>query len=91
MSKYRFEYMEFDEEICHGVANNRTITFEAQFDECEQWEVPLKSFVDFLSSIYGYDISDQITLETNFESHSFKSVPRDEEYFRPFDDTDDLK
>ena len=80
MNKYEFKITEqFEDEGMHGYANNRVLTFEAEFTEDATWEVPLKSFVDFLSAWYGYDISNSIHIESIMDSHIFKHIPRDDE------------
>lgn len=81
MNKYEFKITEqFEDEGMHGYANNRVLTFEAEFTEDATWEVPLKSFVDFLSAWYGYDISNSIHIESIMDSHIFKHIPRDDEF-----------
>ena len=95
MHKYTFKMIEIQDDIVGGCANNRKITYQADFDDCEIWEAPLKAFVDFLSSVYGYDISEQITLSTHIKSELFDSTPRNGKAYldhpSQFFDKDDLK
>lgn len=63
MHKYTFKMIEIQDDTVSGCANNRKIVYETEIDDCDIWEVPLKSFVDFLSSVYGYDISEQSLLK----------------------------
>ena len=94
MSKYTFSFTENDDFMCEECANNRKITYEADFDSAVIWEAPLKSFLDFLGSVYGYDISEHITVSTIIKSQLFNSVPRngkDFVSFNEFDEEDDLK
>ena len=76
MHKYTFKMIEVQHDTVSGCPNNRKIVYETEIDDCDIWEVPLKSFVDFLSSVYGYDISEQITLSTHIKSEMFNSTPR---------------
>lgn len=81
MNKYEFKITEqFEDEVSGNYPSNRVLTFEAEFAEDATWEVPLKSFVDFLSAWYGYDISNSIHIESIMDSHIFKHIPRDDEF-----------
>ena len=83
MNKYEFKITEqFNDTGYDGVPNNRVLSYEAEFHEEDSWEVPLKSFVDFLSSFYGYDISEHIHTETIFNNRIFNHIPRDDEFSR---------
>jgi hypothetical protein len=66
--------------LCLEYPNNRVLTFEAEFTEDATWEVPLKSFLDFLSAWYGYDISDSIHLESILNNNIFKHIPKNDEF-----------
>jgi hypothetical protein len=91
MHKYTFKFEEY-EDFVDGFANNREIKYSADFDPFDTWEAPLKSFLDFLSSVYGYDISESITLHTVIPSQRFNSVPKESDFkFSDFDEEDDLK
>ena len=80
MNKYEFKITEqFNDKGYDGCPNNRVLTYEAEFIEEEGWEVPLKAFVDFLSSFYGYDISEHIHTETIINNRIFKHIPRNDE------------
>ena len=81
MNKYEFKITEqFQDEVVGDYPSNRVLSFEAEFPEESTWEVPLKSFVDFLSAWYGYDISNSIHIESIMDSHIFKHIPRDDEF-----------
>ena len=83
MNKYEFKITEkFNDTGYDSVPNNRVLTYEAEFLEEESWEVPLKAFVDFLSSFYGYDISEHIHTETIMDEKIFKHIPRDDDFSR---------
>lgn len=91
MNKYTFRFEEY-EDFVEGFANNRNIEYSADFDPFDTWEAPLKAFTDFLSAVYGYDISESITLHTIVPSHRFNSVPKESAIkFGDFDEEDDLK
>ena len=81
MNKYEFKITEqFSDTGYDGVPNNRVLSYEAEFHEEDSWEVPLKSFVDFLSAFYGYDISEHIHTETIMDGKIFKHIPRDDDF-----------
>ena len=94
MNKYEFKITEqFTDTGYDGIPNNRVLSFEGEFHEEDSWEVPLKSFVDFLSSFYGYDISDHIHTETLMDGKIFKHIPRNDEFSnrvrKAMEETDD--
>lgn len=37
-----------------------TITRDLTYNDCITWDVVLRDFIDFLSSVYGYDIGEQV-------------------------------
>jgi hypothetical protein len=81
VNKYEFKITEqFQDDVMSGYPNNRVLTFEGEFTEDATWEVPLKSFVDFLSAWYGYDISDSIHLESILNNNIFKHIPKNDEF-----------
>ena len=81
MNKYEFKITEqFQDEVVGDYPSNRVLSFEAEFPEESTWEVPLKSFVDFLSAWYGYDISAHIHTESIIDSKIFKHIPRNDEF-----------
>jgi hypothetical protein len=94
-NKYEFKVTEQDDDIIEGVANKRVITFSFEVDSADVWAVPLASFVDFLGSMYGYNIRNSIIIKTNMPTYLFESVSPDEPSPFPketFDKyTDDLK
>lgn len=77
-NKYEFKVTEQEDDIIEGVANNRVITFSFEVDSTENWSVPLASFTDFLSSMYGYNIRDSIILKTHMPTYLFECVSPDE-------------
>jgi hypothetical protein len=80
VNKYEFKITEqFEDEVSGYYPSNRVLSFEGEFAECVSWEVPLKSFVDFLSAWYGYNISDHIHTESIMDSKIFKHIPRDDD------------
>jgi hypothetical protein len=99
MHKYtlKFEELEGGETDC-GYANNRSFVHTFFVHDEDVWDVPLKSLTDFLGAIYGYDISNQIHVETILNNGIFKHIPKDNEMaerirnaFKEFDEEDDLK
>ena len=94
MNKYEFKITEqFNDKGYDNVPNNRVLSYEAEFIEEESWEVPLKAFVDFLSSFYGYDISERIHTETIMNNSIFKHIPLDDAFSnrvrKSMEETDD--
>jgi hypothetical protein len=79
MHKYTFKFEETDEINVPGFPTTRDFKHEITIDSAEAWEVPLKAFVDLLSSIYGYDISESITLDVAIRAHNFKYNLRDDD------------
>lgn len=41
-----------------------TITRDLTYNDSITWDVVLRDFIDFLSSVYGYDIGDQVKFRT---------------------------
>jgi hypothetical protein len=81
VNKYEFKITEqFQDEVVGDYPSNRVLSFEGEFSEESTWEVPLKSFVDFLSAWYGYDISEHIHTESIIDSKIFKHIPRNDEF-----------
>jgi hypothetical protein len=94
VNKYEFKITEqFQDDVKSGYPNNRVLTFEGEFSEDATWEVPLKSFVDFLSAWYGYDISSSIHIESIMDNQIFKHIPRDDDFSnrvrKAMEETDD--
>lgn len=99
MNKYtlKFEELDGDDTGC-GYVSNRTFVHTFYVNDDDVWDVPLKSLTDFLGAIYGYDISNQIHVETILNNGIFKHIPKDNEMaerirnaFKEFDEEDDLK
>ena len=59
---YTFQYHSaFDENS--GEYPNQTVASKTiSVDDCSAWPTILREFTNFLSGIYGYDISDQVLL-----------------------------
>jgi hypothetical protein len=57
MSHYTFAYRNFDE--------NKSVEFNQSFDDCVTWPTVLNAFTDFLSSVYGYDVSSKVRIEAS--------------------------
>lgn len=63
MGQYSFAYFSASDDgsdfpVSKGITTNLT------FHDHTTWDVVHKEFVDFLSSIYGYDISKSIDIDT---------------------------
>lgn len=99
MNRYTLKFEELDGgEPAPGYSSNRTFVHTFYVDDTDVWDVPLKSLTDFLGAIYGYDISNQIHVETILNNGIFKHIPKDNEMaerirnaFKEFDEEDDLK
>jgi hypothetical protein len=76
MHKFKIVYEE-DDVLCGGCLNDRKLvsTFTTYPDDT--WDVPLKGFTDFLSNIYGYNISEQVYLKTILGSEHFNNIEDD--------------
>jgi hypothetical protein len=79
MSKYIFKYDDEGEDAVEGFPLRKQFTHEVTIAEGETWEVPLRSFTDFLSSVYGYDISESVTVNTLMPSEHFNFTLRDDD------------
>lgn len=79
MHKYTFNFEEYDEIDVPGYPVTRDFEHRITLDSDSSWDVPLKSFVTFLSSIYGYDISESITIDVLLPSDHFKCNLRDDD------------
>jgi hypothetical protein len=79
MHKYTFNFEEKDEIDVPGYPITRDFQHTITINSDEAWEVPLKSFVTFLSSIYGYDISESMSIDTLMPSDHFKYNLRDDD------------
>jgi hypothetical protein len=82
MHKYTFNFEEYDEIDVPGYPVTRDFEHRITVDSASSWDVPLKSFVTFLSSVYGYDISESITIDVLLPSEHFKSNLRDDDLSR---------
>jgi hypothetical protein len=80
MAKYIFKYDDEGEEAVDGFPLRKQFTHEITIAEAEVWEVPLRSFVDFLSSIYGYDVSESVTVSTLMPSEHFNFTLKDDDF-----------
>jgi hypothetical protein len=79
MAKYIFKYDDEGEDAVEGFPLRKQFTHEVTIAEGETWEVPLRSFTDFLSSVYGYDISESVTVNTLMPSEHFNFTLRDDD------------
>lgn len=59
-SRYEFTYRDDYNEEIDSVFGQRNITTSVTLDDGAQWSAVLKHFVEFLSHVYGYDISDKV-------------------------------
>ena len=99
MNRYTLKFEELDGgEPAPGYASNRTFVHTFIVDDADVWDVPLKGLTDFLSAIYGYDISEKIIVETILDNGIFKHsqvegevADRIRNAFKEFDEEDDLK
>lgn len=57
---YAFSFRDDYNEEIDNVFGQRTITTSVTIDDCAQWSAVLKHFIEFLSHVYGYDISDKV-------------------------------
>lgn len=65
-SRYTFTYNEFryePEKIHSDVHENKQAQMSIDVADSATWEVPLREFCNFLSSIYGYDIASKVLEE----------------------------
>ncbi len=71
---YSFSYSYDDgTEAIDGYPIKKSVLTSITINDTEAWDVPLAEFVDFLSQVYGYDISEKITITSLFPSNKFKS------------------
>lgn len=67
MNKYTFNFREvgyvdednFDE-ASYAYGENREVNYSVDVSSDAQWSAVLRNFLNFLSSVYGYDISDKV-------------------------------
>jgi hypothetical protein len=59
---YTFTYV--DNQECEGYPDETSLTKVSVFDSVSTWDVVLRDFIRFLEGVYGYNISDQIEIET---------------------------
>jgi len=78
INNYEFIFREREEDL-PGFPVARHIRYCADINQDETWTVPLKEFVLFLSSIYGYDIREKITIESLFPDNFFKTISPNQE------------
>jgi hypothetical protein len=79
MHRYTFNFEEYGEEDVPGYPTTREFEHSITLDSASSWDVPLKSFVTFLSSVYGYDIAESITIDTLMPTDNFKYTLRDDD------------
>lgn len=64
-STYIFQYHSRPEDTCEGeYPAAKSVNNSIEFDEAATWDSVLREFLDFLSSIYGYDISKHVDVQT---------------------------
>lgn len=87
---YSFSYSYDDgSDAIDGYPIKKSIQTSVTINEAETWDVPLAEFVDFLSQVYGYDISDKITISSLVPSHKFKSASPSPEPTEKLDDDEE--
>jgi len=59
---YTFAYV--DKQECEGYPDETSLTKVSVFDSNSTWDIVLRDFIRFLEGVYGYNISDQIEIET---------------------------
>lgn len=65
MSNYTFSYFSGNQDDCEGeFPRAKSINTNVEFDDASAWDAVLREFLDFLSSIYGYDISKSVDVKT---------------------------
>ena len=64
-NRYTFTYNEFkyETDIHPEVHENKQAQMSIDVSDSSHWEVPLREFCNFLSSIYGYDIASKVLEE----------------------------
>jgi hypothetical protein len=70
---YVFNFHEAEDDLA-GFPKSRDIRYSAAIHRDDPWTVPLKQFVQFLSSIYGYNISDKIIVKSLLDDDFFETV-----------------
>ena len=73
VNSYEFVFREREEDL-PGFPVARHIRYCADINQDETWSVPLKEFVAFLSSIYGYDIRPKIVIKGLIEDDFFETI-----------------
>lgn len=77
-NRYVFEFREAEDDLA-GFPSTRNIRYSADIHRDDPWTVPLKQFLQFLSSIYGYTISDKVIVKSLLEDDFFETVSPDPE------------
>jgi len=73
INNYEFIFREKEDDLA-GFPASRHIRYCADIHADEPWSVPLKEFVSFLGSIYGYDIREKIIIKSLLPDCSAKRV-----------------
>lgn len=63
MSRYNFSYFA-QEDNGPEYPSSTGVSRDLTFDEAARWDSVLNEFLSFLSSIYGYDISKHVEVQT---------------------------
>jgi hypothetical protein len=61
---YNFSYADRSTPHVPGYPLETQLNKTSVFESCESWDVILKDFIGFLEGIYGYNISDEVTMTT---------------------------
>lgn len=65
MPNYTFQYFTRDVDTCGGeFPIAKSINTTCEFEDASPWDVVLNEFLNFLSSVYGYDISKHVDVQT---------------------------
>jgi hypothetical protein len=64
---YNFSYADRSTPHVPGYPLETQLHKTSVFESCESWDVILKDFIGFLEGIYGYNISEEVTITTMAE------------------------
>jgi hypothetical protein len=78
INNYEFIFREKEEDL-PGFPVARHIRYCADIHADEPWSVPLKEFVSFLGSIYGYDIREKIIIKSLLPDDFFETESPNQE------------
>ena len=69
-NRYTFSYSEGENHPCSYTYRDKEAEMSFEVEDSAQWEVPLREFCNFLSSIYGYDIASKVLREEDDDTFS---------------------